>query len=343
MKNNMNHMKHWAAILLLLICGISLASCEKEDDYELAKYLKKTYGPMVVGEKYDFSFSMASTDGTSLKDVKIEATYPGSEGTKLDTYCYWTLLDGKDYKKEMITGVSTNGNTTTAQVIDGIEWEKGNASGYSSQAITLRYSYVIPEEARGQNVQFRVTFTNKNGSVNSYSTLNYQVENMDIKKDVVLSDGDCFSLAEMKVYKRADVVAQNKSAAIDFVYRYTASSITTPGGNSLKLNHCIAAPAHPVYMNTSYVPADWTKNATLIESRKWDDAQLKGNTPNNYVTDLDIRSNAPNGQSFGAYDLKNDFGLLIQSVDGTYRAYLYVKKTDNAGKITIGIKRLKIK
>jgi hypothetical protein len=327
--------------------SFTFSSCEKDEDYERVQYLKKTYGPVIVGHQVDFSFAIASDDGSSLKNFEITATYPGQTGTTADTKCYWTLLDGVTYNKEMLSGIITDGRVTSGSVIDGIKWEMGSVSGYSSQAVTIRYFYIPPEEARGKKLQFDISYTTVNGSEKSYSTIEYNVEKMDMVKDVVLTDPagntgrNYYSLSELKAYTQAEVEAENKSAVIDFVYRYTTSSIPTPGGNTITLGTCISAPSHAVYMNTNYIPAAWSKNATLIEYRKWDDMQLKGNTPNSYVTDLDLQSTSLNGNTFGEYGIKKDFSLLMQTADGKYLAFVYFKTVGTAT-VTIGIKRLQI-
>ena len=348
MKYNNIHTRKFLTVFLLLIMTSAFMSCEKNEDYELITYLKKSYGPIIVGQQVDFSFSIASNDGSSLKNFDITATHAGKTGTTADTKCYWTLLDGKTYYKEMLTGITTSGNLTSGAVIDGVVWEKGTVSGYSSQAVTIRYSYIVPEEARGKNLQFSVKYTTVDGSVQSYSTLNYPVEKMDMVTDIVLNDPsgntgkNYYSISDLKAYTKAEVETQNKSGAIDFVYRYSTSAISTPGGGSITLSSCISAPSGTVYLNTSYIPATWTKNATLIEPRKWDDMQLKGNTPNSYITDLDLEGTSLNGNTFGEYGLKKDFSLVMQTADGKYRAFVYLKNVGTAT-VTIGIKRIALK
>lgn len=349
MKLYKNHLTTFLTAMLLLMMSFTFYSCEKDEEYEKVQYLKKTYGPVIVGQQVDFSFAIASGDGSSLKDFEITASYPGQTGTTADTKCYWTLLNGVTYNKEMLSGITTSGNVTSGSVIDGIEWVTGSVSGYSSKAVTIRYSYITPEEARGKKLKFDVSYTTVGGEAKSYSTIEYPVEKMDMVKDVVLTDPagntgrNYYSISELKAYTLAEVEAQNKSGVIDFVYRYTSSSSTipTPGGGTITLGTCISAPNHPVYMNTNYIPAAWSKNATLIEYRKWDDMQLKGNTPNSYVTDLDLQNTSLNGNTFGEYGIKKDYSLVIQTADGKYRAFVYFKTVGTAT-VTIGIKRLQI-
>jgi hypothetical protein len=341
-------------ILLIVMIYASLCiliSCEKESDIKpLINYIKRSNGPIIVGEAVQFAFSIASTDDTSLKGFEVQATFPGKPGTTVDTKSYWTLSNGSTHSMDLVNNITTTGKITSGSIIDEVEWYPGagSASGYSSKAVTFRYTYIVPEEARGKKLQFDVTYTTKGGMERRYSTIEYGVENMDILKDVVLTDPAngtgkrYFSISEMKSYTFEEVESLNKSAVIDFVYRFNNSSnISTPGGNSIRLNTCITAPSHNVYLNSSYVPTNWTKNSTLIERRKWDDMQLKGNSPNNYVTDLDIQKASFAGNTIGEYNLARDFNLIMQTANGQYRAFVYLKTVGN-GTLTIGIKRLKL-
>lgn len=354
----MEHITKYTIRLLTLLPALCvLGSCDDMEyeppvsvEQELIQYIKKDYdAPVIVNNRIDFAFAIASRDGSSLDRFEITASYPGQPGTTVDPNVYWTLTDGVTHSREMLTGITTNGAVTSGAVIDGIEWYPGAGatSGYSSQAVTMRYSYIVPEEARGGTLQFRITSTNRNGKTQQYSTLEYSVENMDMLEEVVLSDPPdnsgkrYFSISEMKSYTLAEVEAQNKSAVIDFVYRFDAGGIPTPGGGSVVLNSCIAAPSNSVYLDDGYVPGNWTRNATVIESRKWDDMQLKEAPPKNFVTDMDIQNITFGGNTFGEYDLRKDFGLVMKTADGRYHAFIYLKEVGQ-GTVTIGVKRLEI-
>ncbi len=341
-----SHMKKYILFfvpVMFLVTGI-FTSCEDEE-YERIQYLKKTLGPMIVGETYDFAFSVATDDNSVLKDVEIEASFPGFTGTTLDTKCYWTDPDGKDFSVEMLQNVSTNNKVTRATVSGNYTEYEG---GYTSSAITVRYSYVIPEEARGNRLKFMVRYTTQNGSRREYSTEEYDVSKMDMVRDVTLTDpaGQSgiryFSIADMKAYTLNE--AGSKSSSIDFVYRYNPNNITSPGGSSVKLNHAFIAPVNTVLLNSDDIPDGWTRNNTCIEIRKWDDMQLKGAVPNNYVTDLDLENAELRGVSTAEYNLTANYGLLMQTSDGVYRAYVYVKSVNNSNRsVVIGVKRIKMK
>jgi len=339
------------SVIALAWVGV-LASCEQFDVVEPIQYIKKTYGPVIVGERYDFAFTVASKDGSVLRDMAIEATYAGASGTALDSKCYWTVPtgaqgEGQERSVEMLSNVTANGSVINANIRGDLTVFDG---GYTSYAITVRYSYVVPAEARGKNVRFTVKWTTQKGTSKEYSTETYDVSNMDIKKDIVLTDADnstsirYFSIANMEAYTQDEVNALSNSASIDFVYRYNPDNITTPGGSSVRLNNAIIAPSNNIYLNIEYVPASWTKNDTWIEIRKWDDMQLKGAVPNNYITDMDILTADIRGINHAEYNLANDFGTVMQTADGVYRAYVYVKRVNNpTGSMTIGVKRLKMK
>ena len=347
----------------MVFAGI-FTSCEKQDDYEPIQYIKKTYGPIIVGEKYDFAFTVASKDGSVLRNMEIEATYAGATGTELDNRCYWTTptgftevvdgravnREGQDRSMEMLSNITSSGNVVKADIRGDVTEMNFSNSGYTSYAITVRFAYVVPEAARGKNVSFTVRWSTQKGSDKGYSTDTYDVSNMDMVKDVVLSDATdhsgkrYFSIADMTSYSLDDVNAASKSASIDFVYRYNSSDITTSGGSNVRLNHAIIAPSQTVFLDTDYVPASWTKNDTWIELRKWDDMQLKGAVPNNYIDDIDLRTADIRGVSHAEYNLEINFGTVMQTSDGVYRAYVYVKAVNNNDRtMTVGVKRLKIK
>jgi archaellum component FlaF (FlaF/FlaG flagellin family) len=342
MKNNKT--KYLVLIVSAMMSVGLLTSCE-EEEYERIQYIKKTLGPFIVGQSYDFAFSIASGDNSVLKDVEIEASYPGASGTNLDKECYWTDPSGKDFNEEMLQNISMDGKTIRASVSGNKTEYRG---GYNSYAITLRYKYVVPEDARGKIIRFIVRYTTQNGAQQEYSTENYEVNNMDLALNIILTDPEnnsgvrYFSISDLRAYTMEE--AASKSASVDFVYRYNSSDIVTSGGSRVRLNHSFIAPAHPLFLNTDYVPANWTKNNTCIEVRKWDDMQLRGAVPNNYVTDRDIRDAEMKGVSTAEYNLAANFGMLIQTADGAYRAYVYVKSVNNANRsVTLGIKSLKMK
>jgi hypothetical protein len=348
MKQNMIQTKKYlAAIAVMLICCV-ISSCEKEE-YELIKYYKLTEGPIIVGEPVVFKFAIASNNESSLNTWEITASYAGQEGTFIDDKVYNTTRDGVTHNMVMLSEIAVSGKKISGLVVDGVEWAVGNIPGYSSKAVTLTYTYVPSAEARGKKLQFDVRYTTKQGSVQSYSTIGYDVSNMDMAKTIVLADPAdgtgkrYFSISEMKSYTLAEVEAQNKSAVIDFVYRYNPSAMTSSGGTNVTLNHAISSPSHSFYLDANYVPANWTKNASPVEIRKWEDMQLKLSQPSVFVTDKELESITFTKNSFGVYALTVGFGVVVQTADGNYNAFVYVRAVNNAARtMTIGVKRLAI-
>jgi hypothetical protein len=65
---------------------------------------------------------------------------------------------------------------------------------------------------------------------------------------------------------------------------------------------------------------------------------------NNYIDDMDLLKADIRGIIHAEYGLAADFGTVMQTANGTYRAYVYVKVLNNSNRtMTIGVKRLKIK
>ncbi len=339
--------KYLAAIAVLLICCV-FSSCEK-DEYELVKYYKLTPGPIITGDAVVFKFAIASNDESSLNTWEITSSFAGQTGTVVDDKVYWTTRDGVDHDMVMLSGITASGNKISGSVVDGVTWGVGNDPGYSSKAVTITYNYVVPAEAKGKIIKFDVRYTTRQGSVQSYSTVEYDVSNLDMVETVVLADpadgtgSRYFSVTDMTSYTLAEVEAQNKSAVIDFVYRYNNVAMTSPGGTDVTLNHSISAPTHTFFLDANYVPANWTKNASLIEKRKWNDMHLKQATPSEYVTDKALMTTSLSANSTAVYGLAANFGFVIQTADGNYRAFVYVRAVNNGDRtMTIGVKRLAI-
>ena len=339
--------KYLAAIAVLLICCV-FSSCEK-DEYELVKYYQLTPGPIITGDAVVFKFAIASNDESSLNTWEITASYAGQAGTVVDDKVYWTTRDGVTHDMVMLSGITSSGNKISGSVIDGVEWGVGNDPGYSSKAVTITYTYIVPAEAKGNKLKFDVRYTTRQGSVQSYSTAEYDVSTLDMVKTVVLADpadgtgSRYFSVADMTSYTLAEVEAQNKSAAIDFVYRYNNVAMVSSGGTSVTLNHSVSTPSHNFFLDANYGPANWTKNASLIEKRKWNDMHLKQAPPSEYVTDKDLKTVTMTGNSTAVYGLAANFGFVVETADGNYRAFVYVRAVNNGGRtMTIGVKRLEI-
>lgn len=91
-------------------------------------------------------------------------------------------------------------------------------------AATLRYNFVVPEDAKGKTFSITFTAVSSTGDRVSYKTPNYKISKMDMKRLIELeNEGACyFSIEDMKAYTKEEVNALNLSGKIDFIYNYQA-------------------------------------------------------------------------------------------------------------------------
>lgn len=319
--------------LLFLLASTVWVACEKEDPDENLKndFIKQTVSPAIVGETLEFKYALGSVSG-KIKSAEAFASIPGATGTGFSSYTLYTDRNGgiNRFVKVGKDSITIN-QTSTIQLTD-------------TNAVTLRYYYVIPPEAKGKKVSFRFSGENNLGEKISITSPEYNVSNMDIKRQILLKDGaTCyFSIANMAVYTKDQVEQQNLSNKIDFVYIYRA----TMGASSAAFGHSLVSLSNPNYINDLSLPAGWAKPTTKMEKRidNMRDGQLKGAPPTVFVDDIDLINQKLNNAVDYIYGLAQDMSAIAQTNDGAYTAYIYINKVDNAKKeMTIGIKRLKVK
>src|SRR4051812_19930088 len=227
------------ASLLMAAFAITTISCKK-DTYSLPtapdklqnEAIKRTLGPNIVGQQLEFAYAMAilPTKG-KLVSCTAAATVAGAPGTYMENRSFYTAQTGADVGVTVGSPSVTSGSATTVTYT------------VDTSAATLRYYYVIPEEARGKTVSF--TFTAKSSDGESISTTMgpYTVAKMDMKLNMKVSDNNLMyiSISDTAVYNAAD--AANHAGSIDLVYlyrNYTTSAFA----------HALVAPA----ADTTYLP-----------------------------------------------------------------------------------------
>lgn len=320
-------------LLLLIVSLYAFTSCES-DEYSLPEAnaafqndaIKRTLGPNLVGLDIEFAYAMAlGCDRGHIVDARVEASIAGANGTFLEHRSFHTDNAGNDIGVVIGEPSITTGSTTTVTF------------NVDTCAATLRYYYVIPEEARGRSVSFTFSATASTGERVSYEMGPYEISKMDIKKDIVLSDDDkCFfSIADMEVYDEA--AALSRADRIDLVYLYRS----IPG---IAFNHALVSPnADPEFLQGKTVPSS-INNATLVQKMfGLLDRHLARLQYGIYVDDLDFEAlniaDAPNY----AINLRAEYGTWIQTSDNAYRAYIYINSVDNASRtMTISIKRYRM-
>lgn len=348
--------------LFLIILVSHLASCSDDESSNVKNdFMKKTTSPAIVGETIEFAYAMGTTSGR-LSTAEAVASVSGVQGTGFGLYSYFTARNAVSYNGvnyvagaevpvQTVRETSTSGTTTTASMMEKVETHYMNpvvalgASQSDLVAATLRYYYVVPEEARGKEFSLRFTAKSTEGELASYQTPAYKVSKMDMKRLIAMKNNEAcyFSIADMKAYTKAEVESQNLSGKIDFVYMYQAQL----GG--FTYNHAFVSPGtDPKFVAIpANIPSGWTKNKTLMEKRvDVRDAQLKGSMPNVYIDDIDFETLNLDAAVDYVLDCKAEEGAFMKTADGKYAAYIFINSlptANNGQTFTVSIKRYPLK
>jgi len=322
---------HYTAFLLTLILFVT--AC-KEEEYKLPSAgtelkndcIKRSLGPNLVGLNIEFAYAMAlPADKGKIVSAQVEASIAGASSTYLENKSYYTNSGGVDIGIPIGDPSVNEGATTTVTFTR------------DTSAATLRYFYTIPEEARGKSVSFTFTAKSSDGKTVSQKMGPYEIANMDRTLNLIVKDGDAsyISIEDMAVYNAAD--AASKADKIDLVYLYR--------GNLNSFTHALVSPgADPQYLPDIALPSGVNKSTKVRKEFGLRDQQLGNPKYGIYIDDVDFKeldlTDVPNY----ALNLKEEAGAWVETADGTYRAYIFVNKVDNAGKsMTISMKRLKMK
>lgn len=348
--------------LLIALAGLCF-SCSDDDDSALKNdFIKKTTAPAIVGEKIEFAYAMGAQEGT-LSKAEAVANIAGATGTDFELHSWFTnatkgniVVDGVSYKPSddvplrTVKEAKTEGSVSTAIMEAKIDetymkpYVPYGTSFVDMIAATVRYAYVVPEEARGKAISFRFSSQSSTGATASCNTPSYKVSKMDMKRLITMKSEDVcyFSIEDMKAYTLAEVTAQNLASKIDFIYLYQEKL------NGFDYKHSFISPATDAKFIaiSGIVPAGST-NKTLMEKRaNVRDAQLKGSVPNVYIDDIDFETLDLSHAMDYALNFNKDDGAFMITADGKYAAYVYVNETvDNVKGIpfTVSIKRYPLK
>ncbi|MDR1683661.1 MAG: DUF4466 family protein [Candidatus Symbiothrix sp.] len=325
--------KHYYIILSIACFGIIFASCD-DNAYTIpdgAKELtndclKRSLGPNMVGGSIDFAYAMALPFNTgNLVSAKVEASIAGASGTYLENHSYHTGSGGENVGIEI----------GSPSVTDGIATEV--VFTRDTCASTLRYYYIVPEEARGKQVSFKFSASDSNGKQVSYDMGPYNISEMDMKLDMALTNNSYFSISDMAVYN-ATQAAENPDK-IDLVYLFRTMRGVT-------FRHAFVSPTaeNADYLPNLTLPAGVGNSTKFMKVYASADQQLARNEFGVFVDDLDLREiNLSNAPDYGI-NIAQNAGAWLETADGKYRAYIYVNKaSETVGGMTISIKRLKIK
>jgi hypothetical protein len=313
-------------ILLLFVTG-----CKKEEyalpvpeDALQNDIIKRTLGPNVIGQQIEFAYAMAIPPSKGkLVSAQVEASIAGANGTYLENRSFYTKSNGED------EGIQIGQPSVTQKGITTVTFDK------DTSAATLRFYYVIPEEARGKTVSFTFSANSSNGETVSYKMGPYTIAKMDMVRLLTVSDANVayISIADLAVYNAAD--AATKANKIDLVYLYR--NLTTSA-----FNHALVSPvADPQYLPDVTLPPGLTNSTKVRKVFNMQDyhlARLQYGTL--FIDDIDFDqldlTDAPNY----AINLKAEAGTWVETADKKYRAYIYINSVNNNNKsAVISIKR----
>lgn len=325
-------LKYYSLIILSFLI-FAFTGC-KDEEYSIPAAgtvlqndcIKRSLGPNVVGLNIEFAYAMALPQSKGkLVSAQVEASIAGASSTWLENNSYYTNASGQDVPVLIGDPSVNSGNTTTVTF------------ARDTCAATLRYYYVIPEEARGKAVSFKFSAKASDGETVSYEMGPYTIAKMDMKLDLVMSDGNnsFLSIADMAVYNATEAAAH--AANIDLVYLYRNIS-------GISFAHAMVSPANTEYLPDVILPSGVSSSTPFWKVYGLRDQQLARLQYGIFIDDVDFTSldftNAPN---YGI-NMKVESGAWVETSDGKYRAYIFVNKVDNNAKqMTVSIKRYTMK
>jgi hypothetical protein len=301
-------------ITILVAVTLVLTGCKKQE-YALPSpkmglvndVLKRTLGPNIVGEQIEFAYAVAIKDG-DLEFAEATASIPGANGTFMEHRSFFTNGSGTD------VGVTVGSPSSTTHNVTRVNFT------VDTSASTLRYYYVVPEEARGKTVSFTFSAKSKDGQTVSIQAGPYQVSKMDMIRNITVKNGDtCYiSISDMTVYTKANVAAN--AAKVDLVYRYSATPST--------FAYALISPASDSLLQGVTIPAGLNKSTKVRKTFNLQDYNLARLQFGIYIDDLDFQQlNLTDAQNY-ALNLKAEAGVWAETADGKYRAYVYINSVN---------------
>jgi hypothetical protein len=314
--------------VLILIMLTSLLACTKQE-YTIPDpvtqltndCIKRTIGPSIVGLPLEFAYAMALPKlNGKLVSAQVEANYAGTTGTYLEHRSFYTNTSGVDVPV-IVGSPSSNADKLT----------KMNFT-VDTSAATLRYYYVIPEEARGKTVSFTFTANSSDGKTASYKMGPYTVSKMDIVKNLTVSNGAnaYISIENMAVYNAAS--AATNAGKIDLVYLYRAAPTT--------FTHALVSPgSDAANLPGVTLPTGVNRSTKLRKVFGLQDRNLANLQFGIYIDDIDFQQLDMVDMPNYALGLRAESGVWVETTDKKYRAYIFVNSINAAGTAVISILR----
>ncbi|MDB5260730.1 MAG: hypothetical protein JWQ14_11, partial [Adhaeribacter sp.] len=135
------------------------------------------------------------------------------------------------------------------------------------------------------------------------------------------------SIEDMAVYNASAAAANAGKIDLVYLYRPTPTAFA----------HALVAPATDAqYRPGITLPAGVNKNTKITKAWNLRDAQLeKDRASNVFIDDRDFQElnldDAPNY----AINMRAESGAWVETADGKYRAYIYVKSVNNTSKSAV--------
>lgn len=314
--------------ILLLSFLMVMMGCQKKD-YAIPDpvtalsndCIKRTLGPNIVSLPIEFAYAMAIPKSKGkLVSAQVEASIAGAAGTFLQNNSYYTNASGVDVAVPVATPSVNKDNLTTVTF------------NVDTNAATLRYFYIIPEAARGKTVSFTFSATSSDGATVSYKMGPYNISNMDIKRNITVSNGNLayISIADMAVYNSTDAAAN--AGKIDLVYLYRATPTT--------FTHALVSPAADTqYLPGVKLPAGVNRNTKIRKVFNLQENNLARINVGIFIDDPDFQqinlSDAPNY----AIGLRAEAATWVETADGKYRAYIFLNSVNSNGSAVMSMLR----
>lgn len=313
---------------LILIMLTSLLACTKQE-YTIPDpvsqltndCIKRTIGPSIVSLPLEFAYAMALPKiNGKLVSAEVEASIAGASGTFLEHRSFYTNSSGVDVP------VTIGTPSTTVDKLTKVTFN------VDTNASTLRYNYVIPEEARGKSVSFTFTATSSDGKTATYKMGPYAISKMAIKKNLAVSNGvnAYISIEDMAVYNAT--AAATNAGKVDLVYLYRATPTT--------FTHALVSPgADAAYLPGVTLPSGVNRSTKLRKVFGLQDRNLANLQFGIYIDDIDFTQLDMVDMPNYALGLRAEAGVWVETTDKKYRAYIYVNSINAAGTAVISILR----
>ncbi|GEO08672.1 DUF4466 family protein [Segetibacter aerophilus] len=318
------------SIFLVSFSFIIFTSCKKEEGYAIPDpatqlsndCIKRTLGPNIVSLPIEFAYAMALPKSKGkIVSAQVEASIAGATGTYLENNSYYTNASGVDVPVRVGSPSVNKDNLTSV------------AFNVDTNAATLRYFYVVPEEARGKAVSFTFSASSSDGATVSYKMGPYTISKMDIKRTFRVSnnnDSSYISIADMAVYNKNTVAAN--AGKIDLIYLYRA----TPAA----FTHAFVSPAADAqYLPGITLPAGVNRNTKIRKVFNLQDFNLARINVGVFIDDQDFQEINLSDEPNYAIGLKAEAGTWVETADGKYRAYIFLNSVNNNGSAVISMLR----